>query len=213
MARFDPAVPANISVQPASTSEPTYMSAYYPPLDTATVRALEIVQTMYREDPEYLAKGPYSSEVIMVLANLMRPTIVPVASHSPSAARDEEVEAIDPETGKPVEVQVFEGLRQEIKLAYLHLKAAKNDPKQDKVAWAKNAINLLEKLVKLDAQSTNIEMVGNFQREIINILEEVCDERQIAKVMERIDTFITPNADSVSLADIAADSTTDEDQE
>lgn len=172
------------------------MSFYYPPLDSATLKALEVIQALVADDPTgYFAESPYGSETDSQLAKWFKPPPPPrnVGVLPP-------VEDIDPETGEPVEPQIWEGLREEIKQAYLHLKGAKKDKHQDKVAWAKNAVNLLEKLVKMDAQAVNIEMVGNFQREVIDILEQVCTPAQRDQIALRIQDMTSPNIEKLVAA-------------
>lgn len=170
------------------------MSFFYPPLDTATIQALDVIRSLIAESPEYFDESPYSSDTNSLLAKWFKP--LPKLAASPTAP-----EAPMPEVdahGNPVEMQIWEGLREEIKQAYLHLKSAKNDKHQDKVAWAKNAVNLMEKLVKLDGQATNIEMVGNFQREVLAIMEEVCTEDQRQKIAARVEQLISPNIENIS---------------
>lgn len=170
------------------------MSFFYPPLDPATIQALDVIRTLIAESPDYFVDSPYSSETETLLAKWFKPVPVPV--QAPVAAPEPAAE-VD-EHGNPVELQIWEGLREEIKQAYLHLKKAKNEKNQDKVAWAKNAVNLLEKLVKLDGQATNIEMVGNFQREVIAILEEICTPEQREKIAARVEQLISPNIENIS---------------
>lgn len=170
------------------------MSFFYPPLDPATIQALDVIRSLIAESPDYFDESPYSSETDTLLAKWFRPLPkLPQAQPVVVAA----VPEVD-DQGHPVETMIFEGLREEIKQAYLHLKSAKNDKNQDKVAWAKNAVNLLEKLVKLDGQATNIEMVGNFQREIIAILEEICTPEQREKIAGRVEQMISPNINNIS---------------
>ena len=102
---------------------------------------------------------------------------------------------------------MFEGLREEVKQAYLHLKSAKNDTGQDKVAYAKAAVALLEKLVKMEALITNVEMVGNFQRAMIDILDEVCSPSQRTEVMRRVQSYglLSPEPTAAQIEDLNLD--------
>lgn len=166
------------------------MSFFYPPLDEPTIRALGVVKTLIAENPTYFQESPYSAEVEQALAQWFRPQAVTASTGSAVLPEDPDEEEA-PES-------MFEGLREEIRAAYVHLKSAKNDQHQDKLAYAKTSVGLLEKLVKMEAAVVNIEMVGNFQREILHIMETISTPEQRTKIMARLRNLVAPDLQEIS---------------
>lgn len=170
------------------------MSFFYPPLDEPTIQSLSVIKTLIEENPEYFQESPYSADTDALLAQWFgRKSYTP---HVPSPAPVE-----DPDAPPP---PMFEGLRKEIESAYLHLKSAKNDKHQDKLAYSKTAVQLLEKLVKMESIVINTELVGHFQRAVMDIMEEVCTENQRKEVMKRLAELVTPD-NTAALTAIAAE--------
>lgn len=162
---------------------------FYPTLDPATIQALSVIQSLVAEHPDYFQSPdcPYGLETENLLAKwFKRKVVLPDGSEAPNV----------PDPNAPPEA-MFEGLREEITSAYLHLKLAKNDTHQDKVAYAKTAVALLEKLVKMEAMVVNIEMIGKFQTAVISFVEDVCTPEQVKQFMARVKEYIAPDVEHI----------------
>jgi hypothetical protein len=147
------------------------MATYYPTLDIETLRNLEVVRALAKEQPTYFDGSPYSPEVERLVK-----AAEPLAGPSGKDC-DETSEAID------ALAEVTSTFKQ-----LTNHKPDKEDAAQ-LMGYFRTRTALLEKLIELEARGKNQKDISEFYTEVLRILEEVCSPTQIAQFSDRLKEF------------------------
>lgn len=162
------------------------MSFFYPPLDEATVKSIEIVRQLHAEHPSYWLESPYSGAIEALLKRWFEAVQAP----APAAETPAESPAPAPEDG----TARWEFLYNESKTLYTKLKNESTDfTKMDgteKAAYFRVATSLLDKLITYQERTLNLKQIHDFQMTVLEVMEEVLTPGQRTEVMEKLQTAI-----------------------
>lgn len=151
--------------------------AYYPQLDTATIKALPIVQQLSEEHKSYLLTSPYSGDVLAILERLLAPKKVIHESSAPSSTPDGE--------------DNWEFLATESKRLYKDLSnTGLGLEGSEKLAYLKTAAGLLEKLLSMQERANNLKQISEFYAIVMDIMESELSADQRSKIMIRLEEAV-----------------------
>lgn len=151
---------------------------YYPPIDKATLKNIEVVRQLSAEHPAYWLTSPYSGEVELFVKKWF-----PTVQEAPKKVEE-----------KPVDITIPEGsarwemLYRESHVLYTDLKAAGVGMTEisEKNAYYRTATSLLEKLIALQERSLGLKQIHEFQASVMDIMESVLTQNQRNEVMEKL---------------------------
>lgn len=144
------------------------MSNYYPPLDPQTLRNLEVVRALAKEQPDYFKDSPYSPEIESLLG--------------PSQGQGGASRKVTAET-----VDVLHELTETYNELMLH--KPDNQDGAQVMGYFRTRTSLLEKLIELMGQGKNQKAISEFYAQVLTILEEVCTPTQVAQFSDRLKEF------------------------
>lgn len=181
---------------------------YYPPLDEQTLQSLDVVKELIESHRTYFNHSIYTPTTNRLLNKWWgyKEPVVETVQEKRGPGRPKKSDpylADSSEVTPPVEeleLPVFEGLREELVQAFRLLKSARDLKHTDRVDYAKQSVALLEKIVKLDAAVKNVELVGQFQSTVLQILEEVCSQEQRAQFMAKLRIYLDVDDTKVTQA-------------
>lgn len=155
------------------------MSFYYPPLDAATLRSLEVVRQLASDHPGYFLESPYSGEV----EDMIKQWFFPAKPQQPT------VEAPAPNL---FEGNRWEALSRESEQLYSDLKQAKWGAAEtsEQLSYFRTATSLLDKIVGLQERALGLKAVHEFHHTVMQIMEEVLSPTQRTEVMEKLKSAI-----------------------
>lgn len=145
----------------------------YPKLDDRTISALAMIRRYLDEDPKFLQneKCPYSPTAIQLLELFFRPKVeVPVKAPPPEVVGEVDLE-------------------QEMQLLLNQLKGLGNsldDTVADQLKYVTTATKLIEKILELKERAANVKAVVDFEKRVIDVLQDICDPNTRSKFMDRI---------------------------
>lgn len=147
---------------------------YYPSLDTATIKALPIIQQLSEEHKSYLLTAPYAGDVLAILERLLAPKkVIHEQAKVPTANADEEN---------------WEFLARESKRLYTDLSnTGLGLEGSDKLAYLKTAAGLLEKLLSMQERANNLKQISEFYATVMEIMEDELSSDQRSKIMIRLE--------------------------
>jgi|SRR5688500_340332 len=160
------------------------MSFFYPKLDEATLKNLDIVRQLAQAHPGYFLESEYSSQTNTLLQEWFT-TRLPVSGTVPEIHMDDR----DP----------WEMLYEESKNLFFSLKAANlkgSGDVNEQNSYFRTATALLEKLVSLQERAKGLKEIGEFQRTVMEVMDSVLTANQRALVMERFNTIALMKDDS-----------------
>jgi hypothetical protein len=150
---------------------------YYPQLDTATIKALPIMQQLSEEHKAYLLTAPYGGDVLAILERLF----------APKKVIHEQANAPEQDDGE----DNWEFLARESKRLYIDLSnTGLGLEGSDKLAYLKTAAGLLEKLLSMQERANNLKQISEFYALIMTIMEEELSSDQRSKIMIRLEEAI-----------------------
>jgi len=148
------------------------MTTYYPPLDIETLRNVEVIHALLKEQPDYFKESTYSPE----LERLVR-ALGPAGGGVSRGSSQVTPENLD--------------VLAEVTSTYNELKDHKPDS-QDASAtmgYFRTRTSLLEKLVELMDRGKNQKAISEFYAEVLLILEDICTPTQVAQFSDRLKEF------------------------
>ena len=148
------------------------MSDFYPTLPEAVVLQMRVVLNQLRDNPAYLDKAPYSSEICDFLKELNSRT-----AQSVGRSFDGEMDRLD-----YVEQEIVIVLED---LATL-VKSLGNADHSEKLQVAKARAGLIEKLVAAREKVWTMKEMADFQARVMSFLTEICTKDQIQQLKERV---------------------------
>lgn len=147
------------------------MSFFYPELDTSTLKNVEIVRQLVQKHPSYFLESPYGSEAETLLTKWFK------------RARSDTDGGVEAERS-------FDGLIAELEFIFSDLKTARPpDSSEEKIAYIKTSTLVLERIVGLQERAFNVKQVSDFQRAVMQIMDEVMTPTQRTVIMDKMAAF------------------------
>lgn len=152
------------------------MQNFYPTISPEMLVPFRAVRGLIHANPEYLNSPdcPYNDETKAFLA---------VNFGGAAVAVDQDL----------VTLESPEDLERELVSIYSDIKRLdkniQNIDAKDKVAWAKAVVSILERVLQLRERNLNMKMTVEFQKTIIQIMDEVCDPAQRSEITARLQRF------------------------
>lgn len=144
--------------------------SYYPPIDVAVVRNLNIVKKLAAEQPDYFENSPYPKEIEDFLNS----------------------KVVVKNDGRKVEVESGKlDVLNEIQTTYTELKnhiPAKEDSAAT-MSYFRTRASLLDKLLEQMERGRNQKQISEFYQKVLEILEEVCSPTQRNIFQEQLRDF------------------------
>jgi|SRR5687768_579397 len=158
---------------------------FYPELDEATIKNLEIVRRLALQHPSYFLEGPYSADTERRITEWFLTTKRAIAETKTETGAEDDKR--DP----------WDMLYSESKTLFQQLKGVKFTPEEtsEQMSYFRTATSLLEKLVSLQERSLGLKEIGDFQRTIMTIMETVLTPTQRTEVMERLKVSFSTSSD------------------
>lgn len=146
--------------------------AYYPPLDTATIKQLKLMQQLAAEHPSYWLDAPYPGDVQRILEDILKPKKV-VHQAAPVAKEEGEEE--------------WQFLARETRHLYDQLKVAGVGLEGNELmAFFKTSTSLLEKLLGFQERANNLKQVSDFYHVVLDVMEHELTVDQRTAVMTKL---------------------------
>ncbi len=159
---------------------------YYPPLETTTVKNLEIVRQLAAEHSAYWLQSPYSGDIETLCKKWFSnvPQSASGVVHGDQEISDDEIL----EGGAR-----FEMLYRESANLFRNLKNAGNGMTEisEKNAYYRTATSLLEKLISLQERALGLKQIHDFHQSVLDIMENTLSGEQRNEVMDRLKKVIT----------------------
>lgn len=153
---------------------------FYPPLDLATVRNLEIVKQLASEHASYFLTSPYSGEVEEVVKRLLK--------------MKEQVQVAENHEGEEEEVtgDRWEFLYRETQSLFKDLKNAKvsSGETAEQMSYFRTATSLMEKMISLQERALGLKEISEFQKAVLDVMESVLEPSQRTEVMEKLKSSV-----------------------
>jgi hypothetical protein len=144
------------------------MANFYPPLDLATLRNLEVVRALAKEQPKYFEDSPYSPEIEQLIRAVPAP-------HGPSKQADtDDLDLLAELTSTLKDLKDY--------------KPSKEDSTQA-MGYFRTKTSLIDKLMELMDRGKNQKSISEFYAAVLLILEEVCTPTQVAQFSDKLKEF------------------------
>ena len=144
------------------------MSNFYPPLDLATLRNLEVVRALAKEQPGYFEGPPYSPEI----EQLVR--AIPAQQGASKQADSDALDLLAELTSTLKDLKDY--------------KPSKEDSAQA-MGYFRTKTSLIDKLMELMDRGKNQKSISEFYAAVLLILEEVCTPTQVASFSDKLKEF------------------------
>lgn len=147
---------------------------HYPPLDE---KQISLIQQLFAVDPDYFKDPscPYSQEVIKLFEG-----------DNPVKDFDEHTISVDEMSDDDIVTEISE-LHSKLKTYWDDVKSS--DKSTDKNTFFRVSVTLMERIVDLREQMSNIKNVNLFTSEILSIMEQVLTADQRNEVIDRLKKF------------------------
>lgn len=151
------------------------MSFFYPSIDPKTIKSLVTIAQLAGEHPSYFLQSPYGSEVEELIKRLNSTTSKAIFTNSDPTA--------------PTSADPYQGLSIELEVIYADLKSSKPSSDEEKLTYIKVASGLLERLLGLKERALNVKAISDFQKGVMEIMEDTFTPSQRTEVMEKLRTL------------------------
>lgn len=160
---------------------------FYPPLDEATVKNIEIVRQLHADNTSYLASSPYAGAIEILIKQWFSAVAAPLAA---KPLVDNEAPAMPVDDG----MARWEFLYTESKALYTKLKDESSTfagmDTGEKAQYFRVATSLLDKLITYQERTLNLKQIHDFQMTVMEVMEEVLTPTQRTEVMEKLQAAI-----------------------
>jgi len=164
----------------------------FPPLRVAVLQALVELKDRVMADPDFLdgPDVPYDGEALTVLKKILQPQVV-------TKVVEKTVAAPKNERGRPgKDVVLSEEDQQKVRDQLQKLiddvnamEVSKTIDTKDQIAIARLKSNLIEQLLKLQERAFNVKRMSLFQEVVINILDDLVDEKGRETFLAKIEPY------------------------
>lgn len=150
--------------------------SFYPTITADMLTPFRAVTSMIKQNPAYLndAECPYTDDVKKQLALMIGGDPLAVAA--------------------PIELKTPEDMERELVQIYSDIKRMEREIQtvdaKDKVQWAKAIVGILERLIVLRERNFNVKQLAEFQKTVIQIMDEVCEPAQRTEIATRLQRFV-----------------------
>lgn len=162
----------------------------YPPLRLSILNPLAELKDKLLADPDFLdnTEIPYDGETLAVLKRIMAPQVVTTVV---------EKEVVKKDRGRPTKDIVLSDENQELvrtELAALlvdlnSMGSGAGLETNERIQITKTKGSLLEQILKMQERSVNVKRMSEFMEVVVNILEDLVDEKGREVFLDRISPY------------------------